>query len=114
MKDYEIRDISLAPQGHQKIAWVRDHMPLLRGLEEEFAKTKPFAGVKITLSVHLEAKTAYLCKVLAVGGAQMSITGSNPLSTKDEIAAALADDGLHVYLPPACPLSRRGRCRRQD
>ena len=97
MKDYEIRDISLAPQGHQKIAWVRDHMPLLRGLEEEFAKTKPFAGVKITLSVHLEAKTAYLCKVLAVGGAQMSITGSNPLSTKDEIAAALADDGLHVY-----------------
>ena len=45
MKDYEIRDISLAPQGHQKIAWVRDHMPLLRGLEEEFAKTKPFAGV---------------------------------------------------------------------
>ena len=78
MKDYEIRDISLAPQGHQKIAWVRDHMPLLRGLEEEFAKTKPFAGVKITLSVHLEAKTAYLCKVLAVGGAQMSITGSNP------------------------------------
>ena len=64
MKDYEIRDISLAPQGHQKIEWVRAHMPLLRGLEEEFTRTRPFEGVKISLSVHLEAKTAYLCKVL--------------------------------------------------
>ena len=91
MKEYEIRDIALAPQGHQKIEWVRAHMPLLRGLEEEFTRTRPFEGVKISLSVHLEAKTAYLCKVLAAGGAQMSITGSNPLSTKDEIAAALAD-----------------------
>ena len=90
MKEYEIRDIALAPQGHQKIEWVRAHMPLLRGLEEEFTRTRPFEGVKISLSVHLEAKTAYLCKVLAAGGAQMSITGSNPLSTKDEIAAALA------------------------
>ena len=97
MKEYEIRDIALAPQGHQKIEWVRAHMPLLRGLEEEFTRTRPFEGVKISLSVHLEAKTAYLCKVLAAGGAQMSITGSNPLSTKDEIAAALAEDGLRVY-----------------
>ena len=97
MKDYEVRDLSLAPSGHQKIEWVRAHMPLLRGLEEEFSQTKPFAGVKVTLSVHLEAKTAYLCKVLAAGGAQMSITGSNPLSTQDDVAAALADCGFHVY-----------------
>ncbi len=97
MKDYEVRDLSLAPSGHQKIEWVRAHMPLLRGLEEEFSQTKPFTGVKVTLSVHLEAKTAYLCKVLAAGGAQMSITGSNPLSTQDDVAAALADCGLHVY-----------------
>lgn len=97
MKQYEIRDISLAPSGHRKIQWVKDNMPLLRGLEEEFTKTKPFEGVKISLSVHLEAKTAYLCLVLAAGGAQMSVTGSNVLSTQDDVAAALADAGLKVY-----------------
>lgn len=97
MKQYEIRDISLAPSGHRKIQWVKDNMPLLRGLEEEFTKTKPFESVKISLSVHLEAKTAYLCLVLAAGGAQMSVTGSNVLSTQDDVAAALADAGLKVY-----------------
>ena len=93
---YEIRDINLAPSGHQKIQWVRNNMPLLRGLEEEFLQTKPFEGIKISLSVHLEAKTAYLCKVLAAGGAQMSVTGSNILSTQDDVAASLADDGAQV------------------
>lgn len=93
----EIRDISLAPSGHQKIEWVKNNMPLLRGFEEEFVKTKPFKGIKISLSVHLEAKTAYLCKVLAAGGAQMSVTGSNVLSTQDDIAAALVEDGLMVF-----------------
>ena len=70
---------------------------MLRGLEEEFKETKPFEGVKISLSVHLEAKTAYLCLVLAAGGADMSVTGSNVLSTQDDVAAALADDGLKVF-----------------
>ncbi|MEE0741671.1 MAG: adenosylhomocysteinase [Emergencia sp.] len=97
MQNYEIRDISLAPSGKQKIQWVRENMPLLRGLEEEFKKTKPFAGIKISLSVHLEAKTAYLCLVLAAGGAQMSVTGSNVLSTQDDVAAALAVEGLKVF-----------------
>jgi len=97
MKQYEVRDLSLAPSGHRKIQWVKDNMPLLRGLEEEFVKTKPFEGIKISLSVHLEAKTAYLCLVLAAGGAQMSVTGSNILSTQDDVAAALADAGLKVY-----------------
>ena len=92
MDRYEIRDISLAPDGHRKIEWVRNNMPLLRGLEKEFSESRPFEGVKIALSVHLEAKTAYLCRVLAAGGARMSVTGSNVLSTKDEIAAALAED----------------------
>ncbi|WP_303857053.1 adenosylhomocysteinase, partial [Aminicella lysinilytica] len=69
MAKYDIRDISLAPSGHEKIQWVRYNMPLLKGLEEEFIKTKPFEGVKISLSVHLEAKTAYLCLVLSAGGA---------------------------------------------
>ena len=93
----EIRDIALAPSGHKKIEWVRRNMPLLRGLEEEFTTEKPFAGKRIALSIHLEAKTAYLCKVLAAGGADMKITGSNPLSTQDDIAAALVEDGLEVH-----------------
>ena len=97
MENYDIRDISLAPSGHQKIEWVRNNMPLLRGMEEEFSKTKPFEGIKISLSVHLEAKTAYLCKVLAAGGAEMSVTGSNVLSTQDDVAAALADSGMKVF-----------------
>ncbi|MDR0986219.1 MAG: adenosylhomocysteinase [Ruminococcus sp.] len=92
-----VRDINLYPSGDVKIAWVRANMPLLRTLEAEFEKTKPFAGIKIALSVHLEAKTAYLCKVLAAGGAEMYITGSNPLSTQDDVAAALEAAGLNVY-----------------
>lgn len=97
MPEYEIRDITLAPSGHTKIRWVKNNMPLLAGLEEKFLKEKPFEGVKISLSVHLEAKTAYLCMVLAAGGARMYVTGSNVLSTQDDVAAALADSGLSVF-----------------
>lgn len=95
--DYEIRDINLAESGEHKIDWVRKNCPLLRSLEEDFTKERPFEGVRIALSIHLEAKTAYLCKVLAAGGAQMYITGSNPLSTQDDVAAALVAAGLSVY-----------------
>ena len=92
-----IRNIDLAPSGENKIEWVRRNCPLLRSLEEDFAKTKPFAGKRIALSIHLEAKTAYLCKVLAAGGAEMYVTGSNPLSTQDDVAAALVKAGLNVF-----------------
>ena len=93
----EIRDINLAPSGETKISWVRRNMPVLRGIEADFAREKPFAGLKIALSVHLEAKTAYLCRVLAAGGAEMYVTGSNPLSTQDDVAAALAAGGIEVH-----------------
>ncbi len=93
----EIRDINLAESGRQKIEWVKRNCDLLRTLEGEFTKEQPFKGKKISLSVHLEAKTAYLCKVLAAGGAEMHITGSNPLSTQDDVAAALVADGLEVH-----------------
>lgn len=93
----KIRDINLSPSGAHKIEWVRRNCPLLRSLEEEFSKEKPFEGIKVALSIHLEAKTAYLCKVLAAGGAEMYITGSNPLSTQDDVAAALVSAGLNVY-----------------
>ena len=93
----EIADISLAPQGQLKIDWVRRNMPVLRSIEADFAREKPLAGLKVVLSVHLEAKTAYLCKVLQAGGAQLCVTGSNPLSTQDDVAAALAASGLEVH-----------------
>lgn len=93
----QIRNSELWPDGRLKIEWVKHNMPLLRGLEKRFAEERPFEGLKIALSVHLEAKTAYLCKVLAAGGARMSVTGSNPLSTQDDVAAALVHDGLNVY-----------------
>lgn len=92
-----IRDINLWESGKRKIEWVKQNMDLLRSIEAEFAAEKPFAGLKVALSIHLEAKTAYLCKVLAAGGAEMYITGSNPLSTQDDVAAALVKDGLNVY-----------------
>ena len=92
----EIRDLSLWESGKRKIDWVKANMPLLRSIEKEFTETKPFQGLKVTLSIHLEAKTAYLCKVMAAGGAEMYVTGSNPLSTQDDVAAALVHDGLNV------------------
>ena len=94
---YEVKDISLAPSGHRKIEWVKNNMPLLSALEEEFRAQRPFEGVKISLSIHMEAKTAYLCKVLAAGGAKLAATGSNVLSTQDDVAAALADDGIDIF-----------------
>ena len=91
-----IRDINLAPTV-SKIEWVKRNMPILNSLEQEFKKTRPFEGIRISLSIHLEAKTAYLSKVLAAGGAQMAVTGSNPLPTQDDVAAALVEDGINVY-----------------
>ena len=99
---YDIKDVNLAPSGENKIDWVRKNCPLLRSLEEDFKKEKPFEGIKIALSVHLEAKTAYLCKVLNAGGAEMYVTGSNPLTTQDDVAAALVKDGLNVFAHYGC------------
>ncbi len=94
----KIRDINLSDKGKQKIDWVRKNMPLLRSLEDEFKKTKPFKNLNITISVHLEAKTAYLATVMAIGGGNVSVTGSNPLSTQDDVAAALSKtEGVSVF-----------------
>jgi adenosylhomocysteinase len=93
----EIRDMGLADAGELKIKWVQKHMPVLSALHRAFEKEQPFAGLRVSVSIHLEAKTAYLCRVLQAGGAQMAVTGSNPLSTKDDIAAALAAGGMEVF-----------------
>ena len=97
-----IKDLNLAPSGERKIRWVEAHMPVLRDIGSDFAREKPFAGLKIALSVHLEAKTAYLCRVLEMGGAEMHVTGSNPLSTQDDVAAALAAKGMDVHAVYGC------------
>ena len=77
-------------------------MPLLEGIQKDFEKSQPFKGLKVALSVHLEAKTAHLCEVMAAGGAEMYITGSNPLSTQDDVAAALVHQGLNVFAIHGC------------
>ncbi len=92
----EIKDINLAKSGMDKINWVRSYMPVLNIINEEFSRTKPFAGKKISMSIHLEAKTAYLAMTLAAGGAEVWVTGCNPLSTQDDVAAALAAQGFEV------------------
>ncbi len=91
-----IKDIALAPSGREKIEWVKSYTPVMRIIEEEFRKTKPFLGKKIAMSIHLEAKTAYLAEILAAGGAKVAVTGCNPLSTQDDVAAALAEKGFEV------------------
>ena len=105
-----IKDISLASSGDMKIAWVERNMPVLRGIGEDFKRERPFTGMRVALSVHLEAKTAYLCRVLEMGGAQMYVTGSNPLSTQDDVAAALAAGGMQVFARHGCDMEEYERC----
>ena len=92
-----VRDMSLAEYGRMKIQWVRDFMPALCAIRERFEKEKPFAGKKITISIHMEAKTAFLALCLAAGGAEVHATGCNPLSTQDDVAAGLASMGVETY-----------------
>ena len=92
-----IKDPSLAPSGHRKIEWVRSFMPALGEIEKTFEKEQPFKGLKIAVSVHLEAKTANLGLVLKKGGADVYLTGCNPLSTQDDVAAAVAELGINTF-----------------
>lgn len=91
-----IKDICLADSGRDKIMWVRSYMPILTLIEKEFKNTKPFSGLKIAMSIHLEAKTANLAHILRAGGAEVHVTGCNPLSTQDDVAASLVKDGFNV------------------
>ena len=97
MADYEIKDKSLAPQGSKRIEWVKKHMPILSSYDNMYSAEKPLKGKRIAVSVHLEAKTAYLALVLRNLGAECAVTGCNPLSTQDAVAAALVEEGLNVY-----------------
>ena len=92
-----IRDKSLAAAGLAKIHWVKDFMPVLNHFEKKLAAEQPLKGLKVAVCVHLEAKTAYLGLVLRAAGAQITVTGSNPLSTKDDVCAALDSLGVEVF-----------------
>ena len=92
-----VKDMSLAESGRRKIQWVRDFMPALSQIEARFLREKPFQGLRVAVSVHLEAKTANLGYVLKQGGAEVYLTGSNPLSTQDDVAAGLASLGVETF-----------------
>ena len=113
--DCVVKDIALYPSGEKKIEWVKRNMPLLNGIRSDFEQEKPFAGLTVGLSIHLEAKTAYLCRVLQAGGADMIVTGSNPLSTQDDVAAALVHGNgesapMHVYALHGCTAAEYEQC----
>ena len=95
---YDIKDINLAAQGKQRIDWAAREMPVLRQIQERFAKEKPFAGIRLTACCHVTTETAGLAIALKAGGADALLIASNPLSTQDDVAACLvADYGIPVY-----------------
>ena len=95
--NYEVKDISLAEQGKKNIEWARNHMSCLKSISDRFEKEKPFEGLTIGLALHVTKETAVLLYTLRAGGAKVVIAGCNPLSTQDDVAAALAADGFSVY-----------------
>ncbi|MBQ8918969.1 MAG: adenosylhomocysteinase [Acidaminococcaceae bacterium] len=97
-----IRDINLAESGRKKIEWVKGHMPLLNYFNEKYAPTQLFKGINMVVTIHLEAKTAYLALTLKNCGANVTVTGSNPLSTQDDVAAALVANGVNVFATHGC------------
>ncbi|MFZ2455374.1 MAG: adenosylhomocysteinase [Candidatus Altiarchaeia archaeon] len=94
---YNVKDIKLADAGALKIEWAEAHMPVLMEMRERFAKEKPLKGVRVGFALHVTKETAALVRTLRAGGAQVAITGCNPLSTQDDVAAALAKEGVDVY-----------------
>lgn len=94
---YDVKDINLAPQGKKKIEWVQRHMPVLEHIKKKFAEEKPFEGITIGSCLHLEPKTLNLGLTLQTGGAEVAMTGCNPLSTQDDATAAGATMGLNMY-----------------
>ncbi|HOT07541.1 MAG TPA: adenosylhomocysteinase [Methanothrix soehngenii] len=92
-----VKDPSLASAGEKRIEWARRHMPVLQSIREEFEREKPLKGIRVVACLHVTVETANLITALAAGGAEIAVTASNPLSTQDDVAAALAARGLHVY-----------------
>jgi len=96
-ENYEVKDISLAEQGRMNLEIAESHMDALLNIKARFEKEKPFEGIRIGLALHITKETGILVRTLAVGGADVAITGCNPLSTQDDVAAALAEEGVKVW-----------------
>ena len=94
---YKVKDIGLAGQGELNLTWAADHMPVLRIIKERFEKEKPLKGFTIAASLHCTKETGVLIRVLEAGGAKVALAGSNPLTTQDDVVAALASSGTNVY-----------------
>ena len=97
MEQFQVKDKSLAPQGKLQIEWAAAHMPVLMQIKSRFAKEKPLNGLTLGACLHVTKETAVLVETLVVGGARVVLCGSNPLSTQDDVAAALAEEGIHVF-----------------
>src|SRR5208283_921925 len=97
MGEFQVKDKSLAPQGHLQIEWASRHMPVLNLIKSRFEKEKPLKGLTLGACLHVTKETAVLVQALIAGGAKIALCGSNPLSTQDDVAAALADKGIHVF-----------------
>lgn len=97
MDKFQVKDKSLAPQGHLQIEWASKHMPVLNQIKTRFSKEKPLKGLTLGACLHVTKETAVLVETLVAGGAKIALCGSNPLSTQDDVAAALADEGIHVF-----------------
>jgi adenosylhomocysteinase len=97
MTEFKVKDISLAQKGFLLIEWAHKHMPVLNQIRQQFEKEKPLANIVIGACLHVTKETAVLVEALVAGGAKVALCGSNPLSTQDEVAAALAEKGANVY-----------------
>ena len=97
MPKYKVKDMKLAKQGHINIALAEREMPVMRKIAQEFKKSQPFKNLTIAACLHVTKETAVLAKAIAAGGAQVVLCCSNPLSTQDDVAAALVEDGISVF-----------------
>jgi adenosylhomocysteinase len=97
METFQVKNKSLAPQGILQIEWSSKHMPVLNQIKGRFAREKPFKNLVLGACLHVTKETAVLVETLAAGGAKIALCGSNPLSTQDDVAAALAEEGIHVF-----------------
>lgn len=97
MEEFKVKNPNLASKGHLQIEWASKHMPVLNQIKKRFTEEKPFEGLTIGACLHVTKETAVLIDTLLAGGAEVALSGSNPLSTQDDVAAALAEKGVHVF-----------------
>ena len=108
----DVRDPGLAAAGRDRIEWAAAEMPVLALIKERFEKEQPLAGIRVAACLHVTTETANLMLTLAAGGAQVALCASNPLSTQDDVAAALVDAGIDTYAPTRSPTSSAAPRRR--